>query len=304
MVTPVTIGVVARERFSTVGRSLRRLLETTPKPFRLVIVDAGTPPRYRREMERAVAGHPDVEFLRTPDYLNSNAAKNWVVRETSEGEFLVLLENDNLVSPGWLDALIRACEEEGADVARPMLYESRLFRISPHFDTRWDRIETIDGPDGPAYRFHPRTMPLSTDLGAPRARTHVLETHCLLFRRTVFEKIGPFDERLNARLELDVALQLHAAGVPVVFEPAAAVTYLSPPPVHPDEREFFHGRWDYETAVRSHEIIEQKWRTLNLPSSLDFVRYRHEFVSYPRYAAFRLRAKFSTIASRVRRRSR
>jgi GT2 family glycosyltransferase len=304
MVTPVTIGVVARERFSTAARSLRRLLESTPTPFRLIIVDAGTPPRYRREMEQAVAGHPNVEFLRTSSYLNPNAAKNWVVRETREGDFLALLENDNLVSPGWLDALIRACEKEAADVARPLLYESRLFRVSPHFDTRWESIETIDGPDGPSYRFHPRTAPLSADLGAPRARTQVLETHCLLFRRSVFEKIGPFDERINCRQELDVALQLHAAGVPVVFEPSVAVTYLSPPPVHLDEREFFHARWDYETAVRSHEIIEAKWRTLNLPSSLDFAMYRPEFVSYPRYVRFRLHAKLSAIASRLRRRSR
>jgi GT2 family glycosyltransferase len=253
------------------------------------------------EMERAVAGHPDVEFLRARDYLNPNAAKNWIVRETPEGDFLVLMENDNLVSPGWLDALIRACEEEGADVARPLLYESRLFRRSLHFDTRWDRIETVDAADGPTYRFHPRATPLSMDLGAPRTRTHALETHCLLFRRSVFEKIGPFDERLNTRQELDVALQLYAAGVPVVFEPAAAVTYLSPPPVHPDEREFFRSRWDPEAALRSHEIIERKWRTLNLPSSLDFVTYRHDFVSYPRYVGFRLRARLSAIATRLRR---
>src|SRR5262245_54424857 len=145
----VVIGVVARERFSTGGRALRRLLATTPGPFRLIVVDAGTPPRYRHDIERAVAAHSNVELLRPPDYLNPNAAKNWIVRETAGSEFVVLMENDNLVSPGWLDALIRACEEEPADVARPMLYERRLFRSRPHFDTRWERIETIIGPDGP-----------------------------------------------------------------------------------------------------------------------------------------------------------
>src|SRR5262245_12410925 len=223
MVTSVTIGVVARERFSTAARALRRLLDTTPRPFRLLIVDAGTPSPYRRAMEQAVAGHPSVEFLRTSEYLNPNSAKNWIVRETAEGEFLVLLENDNLVSPGWLDALIRACDEEGADVARPLLFESRMFRASPHFDTRWERLEMIERGERPAYRFHPRSTPLAADVGAPRARTHVLETHCLLFRRAVFEKIGPFDERISARPELHVALQLYAAGVPIVFEPAATV---------------------------------------------------------------------------------
>jgi len=304
----VTIGVVARDRFSTAGRSLRRLIEVTPKPFRLVIVDAGTPRRYRVEMERAVAGHPDVEFLRAAEYLNPNAARNWVVRETPDGEFLVLMENDNLVSQGWLHALIRASDEEPADVARPLLYESRLSRRFPHFDDRWDGIETIEGSAGPAYRFSPRQTPLSTDIGAPRRRTRALETHCLLFRRAVFQQIAPFDERINTRQELDIALQLHAAGIPVVFEPASVVTYISPPPVRRDEREFFHFRWDYEAAVRSHRIIEEKWGTLNLPGSLSFVRHRRQFVSYARYACFVLgwemprflRAKAYALAASLR----
>jgi GT2 family glycosyltransferase len=292
----ITVGVVARDRFSTAKRCLSRLLKATPEPFRLVIVDAGAPKHYRRQMERAVAKRPNVEFLTTDRYINPNAAKNWVVRETRGTEFLALIENDNLVSPGWLSALIRACDEDGAEVARPMLFERRLGYEFPHFDRRWEDIETVDTPEGPGIRFRARATPLTADIGAARRRTHVLEVHCVLYRESVFDKIGEFDERINTRQELDVALQLYAANVPIVFEPAAEVTYISPPPVRRDERAFYNFRWNVDEAVRSHELINQKWNVVNLPRSVDFVINRQRFASYGRYLPFFLRWEFEPIA--------
>jgi GT2 family glycosyltransferase len=291
-----TIGIVARDRFSTARPCLERLLSVTPEPFDLVIVDAGTPKRYRRQMERAVAKRSNVEFLTADGYLNPNAAKNWVVRETRGTEFLVLMENDNLVSPGWLSALMRACDEDGTEVARPMLFERRLGRVFPHFDRRWEDLETVDTPTGRGVRFRPRSTPLAADVGAPRRRTRVLEVHCVLYRASVFEKIGEFDERINTRQELDVALQLYAADVPIVFEPSAEVTYISPPPVRRDERAFYNFRWNVEDAVRSHELITQKWNLVNLPGSVDFVINRQRFVSYGQYLPFFLRWEFEPIA--------
>jgi hypothetical protein len=88
--------------------------------------------------------------------------------------------------------------------------------------------ETVGTPAGSGIRFRPRATPLPADIGAARRRTHVLEVHCVLYRGSVFDTIGEFDERSNTRQELDVALQLYAAGVPIVFEPAAEVAYIKP----------------------------------------------------------------------------
>jgi hypothetical protein len=88
--------------------------------------------------------------------------------------------------------------------------------------------ETVGTPAGSGIHFRPRATSLSADIGAARRRTHVLEVHCVLYWGSVFDKIGEFDERSNTRQELDVALQLYAAGVPIVFEPAAEVTYIKP----------------------------------------------------------------------------
>jgi glycosyltransferase involved in cell wall biosynthesis len=283
-----TVAVVPRDRFSATVRTIQSILRGTAKGFRLIVVEGGAPPRYRTAIERAVRGHK-VEILRSDDFITANAAKNWVLREARDGEFLAFVENDNLVTPGWLERLIRACEEEEAEVARPMLFERKIIRVHPHFDQRLDRIEPIETPRGPGYRFRPRTAPLDADINSARRLSDVLETHCLLFRRPVFARIGAFDERITTRQEVDLALQLKAAGARIVFEPAAQVTYLRPPPVRPDERDYFLMRWDPEAAVRSHEIIREKWKVEGLPSSLQFVQHRRAYTSYSRYAVHYLR---------------
>ena len=81
-----------------------------------------------------------------------------------------------------------------------------------------------------------------------------------------------------------MALRLHAADIPIVFEPAARVTYLIPPPVNRDERDYFLAHWSYEAAVEAHEIIAQRWGVVDLPSSLDFVRNRPHYMSRSRHA--------------------
>jgi GT2 family glycosyltransferase len=283
-----TVAVVPRDRFSATARTIQSILRGSPKGIRLIVVEGGAPARYRTAIERAVRGHK-VEILRSDEFITANAAKNWVLREARDGEFLAFVENDNLVTPGWLERLIRACEEEEAEVARPMLFERKILRVHPHFDQRLDRIEPIKTPCGPGYRFRPRTAPLDADINSARRLSDVLETHCLLFRRPVFARIGEFDERITTRQEVDLALQLKAAGARIVFEPAAQVTYLRPPPVRSDERDYFLMRWNPDAAVRSHAIIREKWNVEDLPSSLQFVQHRRAYTSYPRYAVHYLR---------------
>lgn len=284
----ITIAVVPRDRFSKTGLTIRRILEATPKPFQLIVVDCGMPVRYRDEIKREVSGHADTKFLRSDKQINSNAAKNWVIREVTDSEYLAFVENDVEVHDGWIEKLIAACEEENAGVARPLIMERKIFRTFPHFDQRLDKIEKIGDTDGPIYNFSRRKKPLSSDIGARRQMTTVLETHCLLFKRSVFDRIRPFDERLTVRQEVDISLQLLAADIPIVFEPSAIITYHRPPPVNRDERAYFKERWDFVQGIRSHQIIEDKWRLKNLPQSIAFARHRHKLATYHTYAAYYL----------------
>jgi len=266
----ITIGWLPREQFGLAVESLRRLFENTELPFDLIVVDCGTPPEIRREIEAILSERAKVTVIRRDEYLLPNQSRNLVV-ERATGEFLCLLENDVMVEPGWLSRLLAACEEFPADVAIPLIMEGGV-----HFDAQLGHVREVDGdPDG-RLEILPRDISRDADPGAERRRVEFVEQHCVLFRRSVFERIGPYDEELSTRDEIDLSLALRQAGVPVVFEPAAVVEYLSPWPPGPESIEFSKFKWDLDRGVAGCERIKSKWNLKEVPGGdAGFARKRY-----------------------------
>jgi hypothetical protein len=272
----ITIGFVPRERFSVASKCLQRIFDCTPIPFNLTVVDCNIPQVYWQQMEMVLRNRGNVRVIRVDRYLLPNQAKNLVIQKSTD-DFICLMENDVLVEECWLTNLIAACEEHPADVAVPLILEGQGGPV--HFDNNLGHIKMAQQSDGLKIEIVPRSTPKELDSSASRRSTHFMEVHCLLFRRKVFSRIGPFDETLNTREHVDLSLALHSAGVPVVFEPKSRVTFLPPPFVEPDEREYFYFRWDIERATMCHDRIRERWNLLNLPSSIDFVKEQHRIGS-------------------------
>jgi GT2 family glycosyltransferase len=266
----VTIGFVPRERFALAAESLATLVATTPPHHRLVVVDAGGPPAVLAEVEAVLAGHPHAEVVSTGRPLLPAASKNLVVERAST-DYVALVENDVLYPVGWLDGLLAACEEAPADVAAPLIREGR--RPIPHFDALLGTIaESAEHPGKVEVR--PLAEPRHTV--ATRAPVQFVEQHCLLFRRAALERIGPFDEQLNTRDEVDLSLALWHAGLTIVLEPAVQVDYIPPTfEVRDDELAFYRQRWDLDRARVSRDRIRVRWNLVDTPGDLGFVRYRN-----------------------------
>jgi hypothetical protein len=309
----VTIGIIPRERFSLAAQAIRRIVEHTSVPYRLLVVDCNTPEPYRGEIERALPTDVPVEVLRFDRYLQPNESRNHVVAAAGTGNdgeagnhgsrryehstgnatpsdqaFLCLIDNDVLVEPGWLEPLLAACEQESAGVVRPA-----VFKLGKrHFDCRLGPVTTALGTPGHRLRIEDRTLASEFDAAPGRRRVEWLEMHCLLFRARVFPSIGPFDEALNTREHVDLSLTLRAKGVPIVFEPASRVHFVPPPPVHRDERAFFYFRWDPDKAVASNARVRTKWELASYRSNIDWVLARHARVG-------RLRTFVSELSERL-----
>jgi GT2 family glycosyltransferase len=270
----VTIGFLARERFAMAGESLASLYEKTTVPFELLVVDAATPERYLREMQAVLDRHDNWRMLRSDRHLLPAAAKNLILREVTS-DYLCLLENDNLFTNGWLEALLDACETFPADVAAPLIREGR--GEGEHFDAHLGSLfQTEDG----RWDIAPQKRPRNDT--PERERVQFVEQHVLLFRRSVFDRIGPYDEELNTRDEVDLSLALHHAGATVVLEPRAVVNYVPPAsPPEADELPYYRMRWDLERAAASRERIKQRWSLVETPGDLGFVRYRNLIPELP-----------------------
>jgi GT2 family glycosyltransferase len=276
----VTIIVVPRERFSVAGAALERLLEVTPQPFHLCVVDCATPSCYRQSIERALRGHPNAEIVYHDGYLRPNQSRNVGVRASKRTEWTCIMDNDVFVDPEWLPRLIRASEEEGADVAVPLIIEGD--ESGPvHFDYRLGYIRRKAPWITGKWVIKAPRFDYRADRSASRRWQSLIEDHCVLYRGDVLTKITPFEESISTRELIDLSMRLHAAHARIIFEPKARVVFAPPPPVEPEEREFYAFRWDRNQAAYSNEYVAKAWGITGLPRSMNFIEERLSFLEPP-----------------------
>jgi GT2 family glycosyltransferase len=255
----VTIVLVPRERFGPTLESLDRLYEVTPRPFRLVCVDAGSPPRLAKAIARESVAR-GFRLIRTERYLTPNQARRLGLREAS-GRYVVFLDNDVLVTPGWLDALVRCAEETQADLVGPLYCVGKPELETVHMAGGIARIETHGGRR--VLREEHRWAGRRLSEVRPELRrepTELVEFHCMLVRADVFERVGPLDARLLCSAEhIDLCLAVRQAGGAVYFEPGAAVTYVPPPPLLWSDAAYFATRWSEAWNRATRRRFQKKW---------------------------------------------
>ena len=166
---------------------------------------------------------------------------------------MVFVDNDLVVSPGWLTTLVACADETGAWAVGPLYLEG-------------EPEERIIHMAGGAYEFggevphrsfetrHLLQKERIDDLAEPleRGPCDFVEFHCMLLRREVFGQLGPLDEGLlNTREHLDLCIEIRAAGGSIWFEPGSLVTYKSPPPLDRSDVPYFLRRWSEDWTRRS-----------------------------------------------------
>ena len=114
----VTLVVVLRERFSLTERSLSSIYKNTPLPFHLVYVAGKAPSRVQRYLQRE-SSEKGFRLITTEHHISPNQARNLGLKEVKT-KYVVFIDNDAVVAPGWLEGLVRCAEETGAWVVGPL----------------------------------------------------------------------------------------------------------------------------------------------------------------------------------------
>jgi GT2 family glycosyltransferase len=221
----VTVVVVPRERFSYARRSLESLHRNTDYPFELVYVDGNSPAHLKRYLERA-ATTKHFRLIRTEHFLSPNQARNIGLREV-QTKYVVFLDNDVEVAPGWLTNLVSCAEESGAWAVAPVYFEGAAKNRLIH--TAGGIVEFVEADGVRSIRVDHLLHHAFYDDVAPtlrRSPTGFCEFHCVLLPLEVFTKLGPLDEEcLSLHEHLDLSLMIRRAGGLVYLEPKAHVTY-------------------------------------------------------------------------------
>ncbi len=279
-----TIVVVPREGFHATRRSLESIVSVTRPGYKLVYVDGGSPRATRRYLEDQ-ARRFQFTLIRTDHYLSQNEARN-IGLQHAQSKYVVFIDNDVVVAPGWLDALVGCADDTDAWAVGVLNCIHEPVHQIVHMGGGTSGISDEAGKR--VYHEHHDYVdsPLAEALThVQRHETNLVELHCALVRRDTFDKIGPFDESLlSAPEHADLCLSVQAAGGSLYFEPGAVVTQLAPPPVTWSDLPYFVLRWSAGWNERSISHFHDKW---HLSSDSEHHRGLATFLNHRRSLYFK-----------------
>lgn len=148
---------------------------TTP-PYEVIVVDNGS-----TDGTEDICLREEVLYVSVPNRLGFPAACNVGMRVASGNE-LLLLNNDVLVTPRWLDNML-AClyAEAGTGIVGPMTdYASGKQQVKLEYTDLFEAAERFNQPNPAKWMTVERIVGL-----------------CFLFRRELLERIGYLDESFS-----------------------------------------------------------------------------------------------------------
>jgi glycosyltransferase involved in cell wall biosynthesis len=238
-----TIVITPREQFSKARCSLESILQCTEPSVPILYVDANSPPPVAHCI-REQAARRGFTVLHTGRYLCANEARNIALPHV-RSKYVAFVDNDVSVTPGWLEKLVACAEETGAWAVGPLYFIDDPAKQIIHMAGGELKIVEERG----ARRLHERHRFSNVPLGnvrehLVRQRTDIVEFHCMLVRKDVFDRTGMLDEELLSFLDhVDFCLAIAQAGGSVFIEPSAIVTHLAPPPYAWYDLPYFLLRW-------------------------------------------------------------
>ncbi|MEM1255508.1 MAG: glycosyltransferase [Cyanobacteria bacterium P01_H01_bin.21] len=282
----ITIVVVPRERFSYTQQSLDSIYEHTTLPFELVYVDGGSPKSVQHYLSQA-AEEREFALLRTEHFLAPNQARNLGLRQVKT-DYVLFVDNDVHVSPGWLEKLWQCAKETDAAVICPLTCIGKPLHEKIHLAGGEARIFTELQGDKTLRRVHEKHYFVNRPVidvqdKLQRRSCEFAEFHCMLVKRSIFDEIGALDEKLlSTREHIDFCLNVSQAGGKIYCEPESVVTYVPDILYRWSDLAFFMLRWSDEWEVKSLKRFRKKW---NLDKDKYFKK-RYKRLGHRRHYAF------------------
>jgi len=182
-------------------------------PYEIILVDNASSddtPAYLQSLQG------DITVITNKRNLGFARACNQGAR-LAQGRYLLFLNNDTVPHPGWLDALVRGSEEDGADiVGAKLLYPNgRVQHAGVAFDEQSIGYHIFNGfpADAPAVNRQ-RFMQCVT-------------AACMLIKREVFQELDGFDEGYrNGFEDVDLCLRAGMSGKQILYSPESVLIHF------------------------------------------------------------------------------
>jgi len=183
----------------------------------------------------------NLGFLRT---VNRGAA-------AARGEFIVILNNDTQMQPGWLDTLLEAARphDVGA-VGSKFVYPDGVLQEAGGIvwaDASAWNYGKFQNPSAPEYEF--------------RREVDYCSAASLMMRRALFEQLGRFDTRYVPIYyeDADICFAIRESGYRVLYEPRSVVVHYEGMTHGTDTRRVSIGEHSKESQRLNQARFAEKW---------------------------------------------
>lgn len=214
MSTPkVQVIVVAYNSGAYLQRCIDALAGQTFRDFEAVIWDNAS----NDGAADAIVLPPNAELVRCNHNLGFSAANNRAA-ELSRSEYIALLNPDAFAEAGWLERLVKAADETGAEAIASLQLDASDEAL---LDGAGDCMSIAGVPWRGGFGRARREAP------AERVEVFSACGAAALYRRGAFERLGGFEEAFFCYCEdVDLGFRLRRAGGRCILEPRAVVRHV------------------------------------------------------------------------------
>jgi len=212
--------------------------------FEVIVVDDGS----SDDTVERLADVDGVRTIRNAQNLGFVGSCN-AGAAAAQGEYVLFLNNDTVVTAGWLEALLRcfADEPDAGLVGAKLVYPDGRLQEAGGIVFRdgsgWN-YGRFDDPADPRYNF--------------RREADYCSGAAILLRRALFEQLGGFDQRYAPAYyeDTDLAFAVRAAGLKVYYEPHSTVIHF----------EGISAGTDTGSGMKRYQVVNRdkfldKWKT-------------------------------------------
>ena len=194
----------------------------TRYPWRLIVVDNGSQDGTREYLADLSARWDNLTVITNERNLGFTLATNQGMR-AADGRYVVLLNNDTTLTPGWLQGLVMVAEsDDRIGIVGPKILHPERHNIWVIGGLVFRKGGLVDPPPGQhAERDDP-------SFRAPFECQYV-EGSCMLVKRTVIEEVGTLDEAFAPAYyeDTDYCFRAREAGFRLVYSPYSEIYHYS-----------------------------------------------------------------------------
>jgi GT2 family glycosyltransferase/glycosyltransferase involved in cell wall biosynthesis/SAM-dependent methyltransferase/tetratricopeptide (TPR) repeat protein len=238
-----SIIVLAHNQWEDTGKCVQSIARHTPEPHEIILVDNGSTDQTPRAMGALLFENPRVRVIINRDNRGFAAGNNQGLA-IARGDNVVLLNNDTVVTPGWLTRLLAVLKRHpDTGIVGPMSNQVS----GPQFVNEVSYTDVAQLPafaESWAAAHDGQSFELGRAVG-----------FCLLARREVIKHIGGLDERFgNGNFEDDdFCIRAQLAGFRIR---AAKDAFIH----HTGGQTFKGAKIDYRASLlRNWELFKTKW---------------------------------------------